>query len=182
MLIYLFADNEKVEGWSISRTSDTDIEIEVDASHPFLNENPKLYVFQDGQLIKNDLFILQKAKQRKDAELNQACNTAILGGFNHTIDGVEYHFSYDYEAQGNFRDAKEVLKDGIIESINWTVQKDGQYMRIPINLATLQAIQFTILNHKDSNISKYRETLLPMVYAETTDTVEKVQAISWDSV
>lgn len=123
---------------------------------------------------------LKEAKQEKDAELNMECNLAILAGFNHVINEETYWFSYDMEAQGNFRDAKEILSDGIVTEIPWTVRKggvDGEYTRIPINLDIIKDLSLVIMQHKTEKISKYRDFLMPIV--KGADTVEKVKGVKW---
>jgi hypothetical protein len=59
----------------------------------------------------------------------------------------------------------------------WTVRKNGEYTRIPINKAIMNELTIAILLHKDSNISKYRDFLMPLVNSATT--VEEINAIKW---
>lgn len=119
-------------------------------------------------------------RANKDAELNAKCNEAILAGFTHVINGVTYWFSYDMEAQGNFRDAKEILSDGILAEVPWTVRignKDGEYARVPINLAVMNELTIVIMMHKTEKISKYRDFLMPLVEGATTP--EELEEIQW---
>lgn len=123
---------------------------------------------------------LDTEKEKKNQELNSACNQAILEGFLHNINGVDYWFSFDTEAQLNFQGSKIVLDAGLIPVINWTVRiggKNGEYGRIPITKEIMSELTVAILIHKDSNISKYREQLLPLLNAATT--IEEVNAITW---
>lgn len=121
--------------------------------------------------------ILQEQRILKDRELNDACQEAILAGFKHTINGIEYEFSYDKEAQGNFSDAQSILSDGLIAELLWTVKQDGEYTRIPINKTIMDELKLVILLHKTSNISKYRDKLMPLV--ESASSVEEVEAVIW---
>lgn len=123
---------------------------------------------------------LKSAQMQKDEELNQACQDSILAGFTHVINGQTYWFSYDYEAQGNFRDAKEILSDGVVLAVPWTVRiggKDGEYSRIEINLEQIKELALVIMEHKLNNISKYRDFLLPIVTG--AETPEEVQEVKW---
>lgn len=124
--------------------------------------------------------LLTQAKKSKDNELNTDCSNAILEGFEHTINGMLYWFSYDSEAQGNFRDAKDVLRDGIVTEIMWTVREggiNGPYTRIPVNNTIMSDLTLVIMQHKNGKISRYRDELLPQVYNATT--LAEVSAITW---
>ena len=123
---------------------------------------------------------LEEAKKSKDEELNQACQAAILSGFMHEINGQAYWFSYDYEAQGNFRDGRDILKDGIVTEVPWTVRiggKNGEYTRIPITLEDMNELTLTIMNHKMNHIGKYRDFLMPLV--DGAITVDEIEEITW---
>jgi hypothetical protein len=124
--------------------------------------------------------ILEDYKKSKAEELSKACQQSIYNGFEYEINGVTYHFSYDTEAQLNFQGVERLFAQGIVEEVMWTVKKDGQYMRIPITKEILDELALVMLNHKNANISKYRDVLMPMV--ESAQTIEEVEAITWDSV
>ncbi|MEH7117222.1 DUF4376 domain-containing protein [Neobacillus vireti] len=178
MQIFIHVNEDNVlQGWGSSPLTEADIAVEVEENHPLFSTSPRLFVYQEGQIIKSFELELQRAKDKKDIELNQACKESILAGFSHVINGIEYWFSYDKEAQQNFSDAKQAFNDGLIESINWTVKQDGEYTRIPITNAIMQELSLVILKHKDRNISKYRDELMPQLKAAKT--VEEVQALSW---
>jgi hypothetical protein len=130
---------------------------------------------------KDPLLLLEMAKESKRSELDEACNEAILGGFEHEINGTMYHFSYDTEAQMNFNDGAQVLNQGLVAELLWTVYNpSGAYERIVINKELMNEITNTIILHKQGMISKYRDELLPLVEAATT--IEEIEAIKWDMV
>jgi hypothetical protein len=159
----------------------SEIEVEVAEDHPIFSVPFAYFRYVDGQIIKDSDLELTRARQKKDRELNKACMDAILEGFTHEIDGVTYWFSYDTEAQGNFRDAKDMLGDGVVESFPWTVRvggKYGPYARIPITLAQMKVLAIVIMQHKVNNIGKYRDTLLPIVNSATE--VSEVEAVTWE--
>ncbi|MDO7487053.1 hypothetical protein Q5O89_16920 [Peribacillus frigoritolerans] len=137
-------------------------EIEVEENHEIIT-NPSLFIVKDGAVIKDESHLLEKLKKEKGEELNQACKESILKGFNHTINGIEYHFSLDVEAQFNFQGAKDILYEGLVQEIMWTVQKDGQYTRIPLTKEIMSELILVILQHKDNNISRYRDFLCPFL-------------------
>jgi hypothetical protein len=124
--------------------------------------------------------ILNHVKSRKDEELNKDCKESILKGFTHTIEGVEYFFSFDPEAQSNFQGVERLFDKGLVTEVTWTVRKSEEYKRIIITKEVMDELTIKILQHKNGNISKYRDYLLPLVHQATT--VEEVEGISWDSV
>jgi hypothetical protein len=122
--------------------------------------------------------LLEEKKKEKIQELDETCNRAIVSGFNHTINGVEYHFSFDIEAQLNFQGAERILSNELVPEVMWTVSRNGEYERIPITKAIMSELTMVILQHKDSNYSKFRDVLMKQV--ENATTVEEIQAITWE--
>lgn len=167
----------RVRGWGSTPVSDNSIEIEVDDNSSFFSSFPT-YVYVDGELMGSEDILLENAKIEKDAELNKACNESILAGFKYEVDGIEYHFSFDNEAQFNFHGSERILSKGLIDKIMWTVQKDGEYTRIPVDKALMDELMLAILVHKDSNVSKYRDFLMPLV--KEAKTPEEVAKITWN--
>ncbi|MCP3025990.1 DUF4376 domain-containing protein [Halobacillus sp. A5] len=178
MIIYLDMDNEtgQVYGWGSSSFNEESVSFDLPRDHDFFN-NPMSYKVENGELTRDSSEVLRRYKQNKIIELSKACNSAILAGFFHVIDGVEYHFSYDIEAQVNFGDLNEVLKDGIVDEVTWTVRKDGEQIRIPITSEIMKELTVSILMHKQNNISKFRDFLEPQVKDATT--IEEVKEITW---
>lgn len=171
----------RIKCWASVSISNNCFKIEVDDTHSVITR-PSDFLYLDGKLVEDLEYVLQIARESKDRELNQTCKNKILAGFNHTINGVNYWFSYDYEAQGNFRDARDDLRDGIVEYMPWTVREGGEngpYVRILIDLNIMKEISGTIYRHKNKNISRYRDTLMPLV--DKADTPDKVKEVSWES-
>jgi hypothetical protein len=180
MIVYLSLDeNNRVIGWSSSSDlSGIEIEVELAENDAFFND-PLVYRYENGLLILDTVYQLEQVKKSKNYELNSACRNSILDGFNHTINGVEYHFNYDFADQINFGDAKNVLDTNIITELPWTVYTiDGQPTRIMINKILMDELTLAIMNHKNGKISHYRDVLLPRL--ETATTIAEVEAITWD--
>ncbi|UUG68081.1 hypothetical protein [Bacillus phage PK-3] len=169
-----------VQGWSTTPFGENNVEIEVSEDHEILRD-PFQYKYIDGQLMLDAEFALNRAKKLKDRELNEACQQAILDGFDYTINGVSYHFSFDTEAQLNFQGAERVFSRNLVESIDWTVKNNstGEYERIPITETIMDELSVIILNHKSDNVSRYRDILYKQL--ESATTVEEVNAIRWNS-
>lgn len=180
MKVYIICDSDsnRVRHVSTSPFAEDCHELEVEDYALF--ENPDNFLYEDGVLKKDDSRLLEKAKFSKDQELNQACNDAILSGFDHIIGGSSYHFSFDTEAQLNFQGIRPLLSEGIIPKVDWTVTKDGEYYRIPVDKKLMDELTIAILMHKDGNVRKYRNQLLPKVNEATT--VEEVNSINWNSI
>jgi|GEM_PF-4646235 len=120
---------------------------------------------------------LDELKQNKINQLNVACGEAINGYFQVEVCGGTYQFSYDAEAQSNFKDAKIAFTDGMINSISWTAHKDGKVHRISLNASEFNAVYYAGVQHKQDQISKFRDILQPKVLAATTK--EEIDAINW---
>lgn len=181
MVIYVLVNEDgSVDGWGSSRGSDVEIEIEIPDNHQFISAIPSDYIIVDGQLVMSEELALANAKVKKNSELSRKCNTAILAGFEHTINDQVYWFNYDMEAQGNFRDAKEMLSDGVVSELPWTVRihdSTGEYSRVLVSLDIIKDLSIVIMQHKTEKISKYRDYLMPIVNGSTT--VEEVEEVMW---
>lgn len=184
MIIYIHTDeNGVIQGWAGIKSMDGEFEVEIEEDHEILRNHPRMFVYKDGKVIKDETVLLNIARENKDAELNTACQKAIIEGFTHKINGQDYWFSFDQEAQSNFQGTRPLLKEGLIQSINWTVRlggKDGEYTRIPIDVNIMDELTIAILMHKDRNISRYRDELLPLVYK--AESLPEINAINWDYV
>lgn len=179
MALWIFV-NEKglVDGWS-SQYMDGAIEVDLDVGNPLLNRLGSVR-YKNGVLFEDESVTLEKAVQEKDRELNEACKQAIIDGFIHNINGIDYRFSLDMEAQMNFQGAERLLSAGAIEEIYWTVRTmDGEYTRIPINKEVMIELSIKILTHKDGMISRYRDILMP--YVKSLRNVKEIESVNWNS-
>lgn len=177
--IFIEVDKEtnRITGWSDSSFGEHCIEVEIEENEKFYNSFGN-YKYADNQVVEDSEYYIELLKRSKIDELNYECNKAILNGFKHEINGVLYHFSFDSEAQLNFQGAERILSQGLVSEIMWTVKKDGKYMRIPINKTIMDELTIAILMHKDGNISKYRDFLVPLV--EKTSKPEEINNIKWN--
>jgi hypothetical protein len=121
--------------------------------------------------------ILEIVKREKLGEMNRKCEEAILGYFKANVDGVEYEFSFDREAQTNFTGTMILFSQGIIDSIEWTAWKDDVAHRITLSKEQFMQIAGLAFEHKNSKITRLRNELQPQI--ESCTTVEEVQAITW---
>ena len=76
MVIYIYIDdNNYLTGWSSTRSSDDDIEINVYRNHEAL-QNPEVFKYVDGELIKDEerqqeLIEEREENENKPSELEQ---------------------------------------------------------------------------------------------------------------
>lgn len=122
---------------------------------------------------------LQVAKDAKIAELDAACNAAILAGFDYTINGVSYRFSLSVFAQINFRETDASFKDGSITSETWTVvnNTNGKVERVTLDQATFNGAKNAGKTVVRDNISRLRDVL--QLQVESAATQAEVEAVVW---
>lgn len=175
--IYLWVgDNYRVIGYGSTNSPGT-IKIDVPEDHEVL-VRPHAFLFQEGKLVKEMSWVLDKVKKEKDVELNTACQAAILAGFDLEIDGKVFHFSYDSEAQSNIQRASSAFNKNLISLKDFTVRNEqGEYQRITVDKDTMNRIEVAEINHVDSNIRMYREELLPRVMEAIE--VDEVRSYVW---
>lgn len=126
-----------------------------------------------------DVMNLADLKQNKLNELNDSCNNAILNKFTSQVDGVTYSFSNDDAAQSNFKDAKLAWMDGDLQptdTLKWTAyDQTGAVVRIPLTKAQFDPINLARIMWQQSNVSKLRDTLEPLVVSATNpDDIAKI--------
>lgn len=179
MTVYLYVgEGNIIEGWGTTFAEGM-IEHDLDPSDPVLMNFGVLRLV-DGTVVADDTIAIDIAKKDKDEELNAKCKEAILAGFEYTIDGVNYWFSYDMEAQGNFRDASDALNGGMVPELPWTVRIggiDGEYGRVMVNARLILELRVAGMTHKSEKISKYRDFLMPIVDQAVSS--EEIESVVW---
>lgn len=167
-----------VDGWSSTRSSDSEIEIDIPSDDEFFHSNIRHYKYLDGQVTKDEAIILKYTKSKKMQELNKACDSAIMGNFTANIQGADYQFSNDSEAQMNFEKCDNAFFRGRISSISWTAyDTSGNVVRLTLNVDDFETVYMAHLNAITGNISKFRDVLQAQV--ENATTVDEVNSITW---
>ncbi|NEX77369.1 hypothetical protein G4Z05_00430 [Bacillus thermocopriae] len=140
--------------------------------------SPK-FDLENNKWIESDLeSVLNQLKQEKFAELSQACREDILGYFKATVNGIEYEFSFDAEAQDNFTETLVLFTSNIIAEQEWTAWKDGQPVRIMLDKDSFMRVIQKAYGHKNSKIAKLRNELQPIL--ESCTTIEEIKSITWN--
>jgi hypothetical protein len=136
-----------------------------------LLDSPKSFDYEE---VEPSLSTLRKIKI---AELNVACNKAILSRFTSNIDGVDYEFSYDQEAQSNFSGAGHAFSRGYTTEIEWTAHKDGEDIRIMLDAQKFDEVAIAGMIHVNSNVTRFRNELIPAVMGAAT--VSEIISVEW---
>lgn len=120
---------------------------------------------------------LEDVKKAKLTELNTTCGAVITGRFVANVRGIQYEFSYDEEAQSNFKDVKFAFADAMMTTVTWTAYQNGAVQRITMNAAEFTPVYYASLEHKQNQISRFRDVLQPLVEVATTK--EDINTIQW---
>jgi hypothetical protein len=176
MKVYIDLKDNKVMGWGSTPNPDNEsqIEMEIDSNDEFI-KNPFSYVYEDGKLIKNEQFILEKIRERKYLELDDSCKSAILGRFKITLNDIEYQFSYDAEAQSRFNGAPYLFTSGMITEIEWTAYKNGKRTSVILDKEEFDKVAKKAFEHQISNIAKFRSKIEQLNNAG----IEEAKGIVW---
>ena len=175
--IYLYVEENGRVQWG-SSPAEGAIEIEVEEDHPVLH-SPGRYLYIDGELIEDLVFVIADMKKQKDRDFNEACHLTIVAGFKFDIRGERYHFSYDTEAQLNIQGAREMLRDGLVDYVYFTATNSiGIYVRIPLTKIEVDGLAVEALRHKDRVTNYYRGTLTDLLIQAST--IEEIESITWD--
>ncbi|NOU68400.1 hypothetical protein GC096_30700 [Paenibacillus sp. LMG 31461] len=109
----------------------------------------------------------------KIAELNKACNEAILSGFTSDALGTDNTYDFDYDAQINLGGMLNAITAGMVSgTFPWKASGIPQLHTIN----QFKTVFAAGLTHKNSNIGKYW-LLKEQVIAATTP--EEREAIVW---
>lgn len=181
-LIYILisSDDNHIVAWSYDQVTSDHIAVEIDSQHEMLFVSDyEVYAYNNGVIEKSDSIIFKRLQIDKKYEMDQACKKAILAGFSHAINGIEYWFSYDIEAQLNFTGAESLFNKGVITEIEWTVTNvaTGEYERIMLDSVIMDELVMKQFQHKNDNIIKYRSEMLPKV--EQATTIADLELIAW---
>ncbi|MCY9660301.1 XkdW family protein [Paenibacillus chondroitinus] len=116
---------------------------------------------------------IANAKLSKTAELNTACNAAILAGFTSNVLGANHTYDFDYEAQTNLNTMLNAIIAGLVsEPIIWKASNKLQ----PHTIDQFKTLFTDSLTHKTTSINKYWELKMTV---ESANSMEGVASISW---
>lgn len=129
---------------------------------------------------KNESEILIEKKELKKKQLSEICQEKILKGFIFNFDGINYRFSYDSQAQKNLADTYNLFQSNLVNIMKLTAHtNDDQDVRLDFNKEVFNDLYLTSVFHREDNISRYRDQLIPMI--EKITKLNELEAINWDS-
>jgi hypothetical protein len=137
----------------------------------------ELSYLKEQNNLTTDIELLNFYKELKLIYFGKVCQEQILGYFKATVNGVEYDFSFDREAQQNFTGTLALFTEGLITEMEWTAWLNGQAERIILDKPTFLSIINVAFAHKNSKISHLRNDIQPLI--EQATTIAEVEAISW---
>ncbi|MFD0825861.1 DUF4376 domain-containing protein [Neobacillus sp. M.A.Huq-85] len=178
MLVYIICDeNNRVTDVATTPIGENPIGVEVEDKDIFTN--PFNFLYENGDLIKENSQELTNRKIEKMAAIEALCDASIIAGFDYEINGISYHFSSSLAAQANFQGTDTLFKDGLISDVEWTVTNNatGAVERISFDQTVFNQLKLQVFIHINSNISKLRNELQPKVDAAQSQT--ELDLIIW---
>jgi hypothetical protein len=167
-------ENDIIQSWASSKGMDEEFEIEIERDHEFFNSMPFFYKYIEGELIKTNVFAINKARQMKVIELNDECTKAIHSGFEHNGNT----FQFNEKDQSNFNQQLSLLLlDATINEVQWKTENNGvQLFTREQFIETCKAGEL----HKRNSIGQYW-TLKEIVLTHDFKSVEEVNAINFNT-
>ncbi|MCA1025794.1 hypothetical protein LCM23_06790 [Cytobacillus kochii] len=173
-VIYILVDeNGVLQSFGYTRSMDSEIELEVEETHPLLSKEftPRVFLYQDGQIVKSDVLELERAKSGKNSKLKKACEESILAGFS-SANGHFYRTNRD--DQTNMIGQKDILNsDESISTVQWKTEDAGYIAHTREEWLKVYNEAFM---HKQKQLFKY-DSLKSQVLSATTQ--EELDSINW---
>jgi hypothetical protein len=128
-----------------------------------------------------DGLTLEEAKKQKMKELSFYCEKTILGYFQSTVGTTDYWFSNDNNAQKNFDKGETAFSKNYLTTMDWTAyDSNWNVVRLSLDTTTFEPIYRDHLNHIQSNIAKFRDTLMSKVeVAYQNEDLEGIKVVVW---
>ena len=123
---------------------------------------------------------LEELKAAKKAWIDAETSAAIASGFDYTVDGVTYHFSYDAFDQQNFADTANVClmkqsgMPGLPDSVTWNAYTPGgELERLTFDAPGFLALYAGgAMKHKNETMQRGGERKAAVEAATTPEEVE----------
>lgn len=124
---------------------------------------------------------LDELKTAKAARIDAETSAAIASGFDYTVDGVTYHFSYDAFDQQNFADTanvcimKQAGMPGLPDSVMWNAYTvpDNELARLTFDASGFLALYAGgAMKHKNETMQRGGERKAAVEAATTPEEVE----------
>ncbi|KGX88032.1 hypothetical protein N784_12980 [Pontibacillus litoralis JSM 072002] len=173
MIMYTVLDQEsRLHGISSSSLGEQSIKVDVHEDHEVLI-NPYIYRLVNGGLVRDDEKHLEEQKDMKKEELKYECESSILHGFV-SLNGNHYRYN-SYDQMNMLMQYQELMMDSTIDHVYVDTENNGT---IKHTREEFIQVYEEAKKHKDNQLTKYREMKR---YVDNLETVEEVQAVTWDT-
>lgn len=125
---------------------------------------------------------LEELKADKVSQIDQETSNAILAGFDYTINGTSYHFSYDSFDQQNFSDTANMCQlalagtEGLPSSVAWnSYLPDGTLVQQTFDAQSFLALYTAgAMQHKATQMTIGGQRKAKVWAAQTKEEVEAI--------
>lgn len=136
----------------------------------------------DGALLERPEKSLEELKAGKVSQIDAETSAAILAGFDYTIDGTSYHFSYDSFDQQNFSDTANMCQlalsgtPGLPTSVVWnSYLPDGTLVQQTFDAQTFLALYTAgAMQHKATQMTIGGQRKAKVWAAQTKEEIEDI--------
>lgn len=125
---------------------------------------------------------LEELKEQKIRQIDAETSAAILAGFDYTINGTSYHFSYDSFDQQNFSDTANMCQlaiagtEGIPASVVWnSYLEDGTLVQQTFDAQSFLALYTAgAMQHKATQMTIGGQRKAKVWAAQTKEEIEAI--------
>lgn len=136
----------------------------------------------DGALLERPEKSLEEFKADKVSQIDAETSAAILAGFDYTIDGTSYHFSYDSFDQQNFSDTANMCQlalagtPGLPTSVVWnSYLPDGTLVQQTFDAQSFLALYTAgAMQHKATQMTIGGQRKAKVWAAQTKEEIEAI--------
>ena len=135
-----------------------------------------------GYTVGPELMSLKEVKAAKVAQIDAETSAAIIAGFDYSINGTPYHFSYDAFDQTNFADTANMCQlalagtPGLPESVTWnSYTAGGELVQQTFDAAAFLALYTAgAMAHKAAKMAEGGARKAKVAAAQTVEEVEAI--------
>lgn len=114
----------------------------------------------------------------KEQEIRQDCNEAITS-FKYTLSDINYIINYELENQQNFSDTIRLFDNGMIDTIEWNLHKDGEKIIKTFTEQEFRDLYIYGITWKTNCRRYYNTQIIP--HLNSLNTISEIKELSWDS-
>ena len=148
------------------------------------NENNAYIVKEDGKFVIKAIQepSLEELKEQKIKQIDKETSNVILAGFDYTINGTSYHFSYDFFDQQNFSDTANMCQlalagtEGLPSSVVWnSYLEDGTLVQQTFDAQSFLALYTAgAMQHKATQMTIGGQRKAKVWEAQTKEEIEAI--------